>query len=133
MAAPVAPVPAAVPVHFVNVTPISGLPRPPLMAPPSRTRAANKPSGMRVDAATQGLAGFLGTGACIIDFDGDGRPDIFLVNADGKGNAGLYRNTGKGTFVNVTKAAKIELRGAGMGCAVGDYDNDGHPDLVISS
>ena len=35
--------------------------------------------------------------------------------------------------MNVTKAAKLTFHGEGMGCAVGDYDNDGHPDLAISS
>ena len=54
------------------------------------------------------------------------------MDADGKGNAALYRNSGKGTFVDVTKAAKLDLHG-GMACAVGDYDNDGHPDLAITS
>ena len=69
----------------------------------------------------------------MFDYDGDAKPDIFLVNADGKGNAALYRNTGKGTFVEVTKAAKLEFHGEGIGCAVGDYDNDGHPDLAVTS
>lgn len=132
MVAPTVAAPPAIPVHFVNVTAISGLPQ---MRPvaATRERTVGKRAGQAKDTAEPTLAGFLGSGACVIDYDGDGRPDIFLVNADGKGNAGLYRNTGRGTFVNVTKAAKIEFHGAGMGCAVGDYDNDGYPDLVISS
>ena len=77
------------------------------------------------------LAKFLGSGACIIDYDGDGKPDIFLVN-DGKGFAALYRNLGNGKFANVTKAAKLELYGEGTSCAVGDYDNDGKPDLAVA-
>jgi hypothetical protein len=81
----------------------------------------------------QSLASFLGSGACVFDYDGDGRPDVFLVDGDGKGRAALYRNSGGGHFVNVTKQAKIELQGEGTGCAVGDYDNDGHPDLAIGS
>jgi hypothetical protein len=132
MAAPVAPASPAIPVHFINVTAVSGLPQPrPEVA--TRPRPGAKRPGPTKDAAALTLASFLGSGACVIDYDGDGRPDLFLVDADGKGNAGLYRNTGRGTFVNVTKAAKIEFHGAGVGCAVGDYDNDGHPDLVISS
>jgi len=132
MAAPAIPVPPAIPVHFVDVTPISGLPKLRLA-----TAARARPGGKRLrpseDAPASTLASFLGSGACILDYDGDGRPDIFLVNADGKGNAALYRNAGKGTFVNATKAAKLEFHGAGMGCAVGDYDNDGHPDLAVTS
>jgi tetratricopeptide (TPR) repeat protein len=132
MALPAAAALPAIPVHFVNVTAISGLPQ---MRPAIATRAriGNRRSGPAKDATAPTLASFVGSGACVIDYDGDGRPDLFLVNADGQGNAGLYRNTGRGTFVNVTKAAKIDFHGAGMGCAVGDYDNDGHPDLVISS
>jgi hypothetical protein len=121
METPPGPVAPAIPVHFVNVTSLSGLPA------QSISRAATP----KTDA--QSLASFLGSGACVFDYNGDGRPDIFLVNGDGKGNAALYRNAGSGRFVNVTKAAKLEFHGNGMGCAVGDYDNDGHPDLAVSS
>jgi Flp pilus assembly protein TadD len=132
MAAPAEPVPPAIPVSFVNVTPISGLPEQrPMVA--IRARPGGKRAVAGGDAPAPTLASFLGSGACIFDYDGDGKPDIFLVNADGKGNAALYRNTGKGTFVNVTKAAKLEFRGEGIGCAVGDYDNDGYPDLAVTS
>jgi tetratricopeptide (TPR) repeat protein len=130
----------AIPVHFVNVTSLSGL-RP--RRPPGVTTRVPLDSGKNADRtaeaasasdrSAQPLANFLGSGACVFDYDGDGRPDIFLVNADGAGNAALYRNTGRGTFVDVTKAAKLEFHDAGMGCAVGDYDNDGHPDLAVSS
>ena len=67
----------------------------------------------------------------MFDYDGDGKGDIFLGDADGKGNAALYQNLGGGKFRDVTKEAKLEMRGA-LACAVGDYDNDGHPDLAVS-
>jgi tetratricopeptide (TPR) repeat protein len=132
MAAPAAPVPAAIPVLYVNATPLSGLPQArPVVATPSQPGAKRRKSGD--DSAPATLASFLGSGACVFDYDADGKPDIFLVNADGKGDAALYRNSGKGTFVNVTRAAKLEFHGEGIACAVGDYDNDGHPDLAVTS
>jgi len=132
MLAPVEPVRPAIPVTFVNVTAISGLPQ---SRPAVATRA--RPGGKRLTVTPEisqpSLASFLGSGACVFDFDGDGKSDIYLVDADGKGNAALYRNTGKGTFVNVTRMAKLEFQGEGIGCAVGDYDNDGKPDLALTS
>jgi tetratricopeptide (TPR) repeat protein len=130
------PVPPAVSVHFANVTSSSGLQGHWGAAevnqgtPENAKTQRGKPA--REEAAPESLAHFLGSGACIIDYDGDGRPDIFLVDGDGKGNAALYKNEGGGRFVNVTREAKLEIHGEGMGCAVGDYDNDGRPDLAVS-
>ena len=141
------PVPPALPVHFVNVTLAADLPE---FAPRG---AAAKPLPAKLDAAPAGarhstrrisatkaaddnpanaLERFLGSGACIIDYNGDGKPDIFLVDADGRGDAALYKNTGYGKFVNVTREATLEIHGPAMGCAVGDYDNDGKPDLAVT-
>jgi tetratricopeptide (TPR) repeat protein len=140
MAEPPLAAPPSIPVHFVNVTSVSGLPSwSPPRARSTGTGSADGRSGRArsadPDAASDSetLAQFLGSGACVFDYDGDGRPDIFLVNADGKGNAALYRNSGGGTFTNVTKAAEIDFHGQGLGCAAGDYDNDGYTDLAISS
>jgi len=122
----------AIPVHFVDVTAISGLPRT-VPLTPSRARAGGRSRQFIGPKANPTLASFLGSGACAFDYDGDGRPDIFLVNADGRGRAALYRNVGHGRFVDVTKTAKLEFKGHGTGCAVGDYDSDGHPELAIGT
>jgi hypothetical protein len=135
-----------IPVRFADVTAESGLPGAPIAAASWRGEekrasvqdfsgnGAGKSSATSIEAAARpSLASFLGSGACVFDYNGDGKPDIFLVNGDGLGNAALYRNSGDGKFVNETKAAKLEFHGEGTGCAVGDYDNDGHPDLVVSA
>jgi Flp pilus assembly protein TadD len=131
------PVPPAVSVHFANVTSFSGLPTHAGAIDAGMGIAANTSTRRRKPAieedASASLAHFLGSGACIIDYDGDGRPDIFLVDGDGQGHAALFRNEGNGRFANVTREAKLEIHGEGMGCAVGDYDNDGKPDLAVTT
>jgi hypothetical protein len=82
----------------------------------------------------------IGGGVGWIDYNRDGWPDLYLTNAGPwedlvKGirsvaNA-LYRNNGDGTFSNVTKQAGVPGNHWGMGVAVGDYNNDGWPDLYI--
>jgi len=71
------------------------------------------------------------TGACFFDFDGDGRPDLFLVSGTADGASHLLRNLGNGKFEDATQAAGIHLSGSGFGCAAGDFDNDGKPDLAV--
>jgi len=122
-----------IPVHYVDISDQLGLPRMPLAAGSAARVRGKVKSETAAQVAPKDLASFLGSGACVFDYDGDGKPDIFLVNADGKGNAALLHNAGNGRFVDATKAAKLQFLGEGTGCAVGDYDNDGHPDLVVSS
>jgi hypothetical protein len=82
----------------------------------------------------------MGSGCAFLDYDGDGRPDIFLVNArrwpghEGgvKSFPALYRNKGDGTFEDVTVRAGLAVESYGIGVAVGDYDNDGRPDLFVN-
>ena len=144
------PVPQAMPVHFVNVTAAANLPSnaaaittAQLSGAADTTPSASATATLSVrktrnqrraaqnPAAT--LAEFLGSGACIIDYNSDGKPDIFLADADGRGNSALYKNLGAGKFLNVTREAHLEIHGHQMGCAVGDYDNDGKPDLAVST
>ncbi len=69
-----------------------------------------------------------------LDFDGDGKPDLLLLSAAtrrGKLCDVLLRNTGTG-FVDVSEAAGLG-EGGSLACAVGDYDNDGRPDLALST
>jgi len=88
-----------------------------------------------------------GSGCAFLDYDGDGWLDVYAVNGrylEGindpesrvkgaeLGNR-LFRNRGDGTFEDVTAKAGVADGGYGMGVAVGDYDNDGRPDLFVTN
>jgi hypothetical protein len=78
-----------------------------------------------------------GNGVAIFDYDGDGRNDIFIVNGTRLNPAGasppqLYHNEGNGHFRDVAKAAGLTSTGWGQGVCVGDFDNDGHPDMLVT-
>jgi enediyne biosynthesis protein E4 len=83
----------------------------------------------------------MGSGAALFDYDNDGDQDLFLVNSsDWPGHMtkpapiqALYRNDGKGHFVDVTKEAGLDKTFYGQGVAVGDYDNDGNLDLYVTA
>lgn len=69
-------------------------------------------------------------GICFIDVAGNGRADVFLV-ASGTGNSLLLRNSGNGKFEDITEKSGLASIGPGLGCAAGDFDNDGHADLAV--
>ena len=82
----------------------------------------------------------MGAGCGWIDFDQDGLLDLYLVNGAATRlytpqqalRSALYRNNGDGAFTDVTEKAGVGAEGLfGMGVAVGDYDNDGFPDLYV--
>lgn len=80
-------------------------------------------------------------GVALFDYDNDNYLDMFFVNsltvelvkANKKTRSALYRNNRDGTFSDVTDKAKVGDVGWGMGCAVGDFNNDGFNDLYVTS
>jgi enediyne biosynthesis protein E4 len=81
-----------------------------------------------------------GTGVAFLDYDGDGRQDIFLVNGwrlegfkdRGAPTSMLYRNEGQGHFRDVTRESGTARSGWGSGVCTGDIDNDGREDLYVT-
>jgi hypothetical protein len=82
-----------------------------------------------------------GAGACVLDHDGDGDDDVYLVSGgvleEGPGAprrrpSRLFRNDG-GRFVDVTEEAGVGGRGYGMGCTAADLDGDGATDLLVTN
>jgi tetratricopeptide (TPR) repeat protein len=107
-------VPPQIPVQFVDVTQQAGL----------LTKASV--------ASTKDLASYLGPGACFLDYDNDGRIDIFLPDNGQEGGMSFYHNLGNGKFEEVTKKAGLDSTLHAIGCTAGDYDNDGYTDLAVS-
>ena len=125
---PVAPVSAAVPaVLFRDVTQAAGI----------QWRHVNGAMGKKWLPET------MGGGGGFIDYDGDGWLDIVCINSGNwRGQGGkplsavtLYHNRKDGTFEDVTEKSGFGANSAyyGMGLAVGDYDNDGKPDLFVTA
>ena len=81
----------------------------------------------------------LGSGCAFLDYDADSWQDILLINGmDWPGHKRqpstlrLYKNNRNGTFTDVTRKAGLDIELYGMGVAVGDYNNDGFPDILIT-
>jgi len=81
----------------------------------------------------------LGSGCAFLDYDADGWQDILLINGmewpghkRQRSTLRLYKNNRNGTFTDMTKAAGLDVEVYGMGVAVGDYNNDGFPDIFIT-
>jgi hypothetical protein len=84
----------------------------------------------------------MGGGVAFLDYDGDGKQDLLFINstywpghapADAKSpTMALYHNDGNGHFTDVTAGSGLDVSFYGMGVAVGDYDNDGLPDVFIT-
>lgn len=86
------------------------------------------------------IAESMSGGVALIDYDGDGYPDIYFTNAPSvemalrgkKARSALFHNNHDGTFTDVTDKAGVGYPCWAMGAAVGDYNNDGRPDLLVT-
>jgi hypothetical protein len=115
------------PVRFIDVTDASGI----------HFRHFNGATGRKLLPET------MGSGVAVIDFDQDGRPDLFFVNSRAwsghsvpegdRPTQSLYRNRGDGTFEDVTRQVGLDVELFGMGVAVADFDNDRWPDIHITA
>ncbi len=112
---------AAIPVKFVEETQRAGL---------KGGEAIAGDSSPVIDL--NDIAAFLGPGACFLDYDADGRMDVFLADHGKQGGMSLYHNLGGGKFEDVTRAAGLIPELHGIGCTAGDYDNDGGVDLAVT-
>ena len=84
----------------------------------------------------------IGSGVALLDYDNDGWLDIYFVNGSNDAaeahtasppHAALFHNNHDGTFTDVTEKAGVQNDRWGFGVAVGDYDNDGWPDIYVSN
>ena len=109
----------------------AGVPKAYLLPP--RLFASDEPMPEWTDMAA--LAGIDLTtrsgGAVIEDFDGDGLLDVVTSTSNPLGAMHLFHNNGDGTFTDRTKAAGLSDELGGLNLIVADYDNDGHPDLLV--
>jgi tetratricopeptide (TPR) repeat protein len=106
--------PPQIKVRFVDVTAEAGIDRQGSASPVSRG------------------PDYLRPGACFLDYDNDGRIDLFLADNGAKGGMTLYHNLGSGKFEDVTSKAGFDPTKRAVGCTEGDYDNDGFEDLAVS-
>lgn len=111
---------------------------------PSRMHFVFQPISFRLESdetPDRHVPAAMAGGVAILDYNHDGRPDIFFVNGANlatltkdspKYYNRLFRNDGNGKFTDVTREAGLTGTGYGSGVAVGDYDNDGYPDIFIA-
>ncbi|HTU89199.1 MAG TPA: VCBS repeat-containing protein [Gemmataceae bacterium] len=81
------------------------------------------------------LPQIVGSGAAVLDFDGDGLLDLYFLTNGGpqsRSTNRLFRQLPGGRFQDVSKGSGLDIAGHNMGVAVGDVDNDGRPDVVVT-
>src|SRR5271166_3298182 len=102
--------PAQIKVRFVDVTKEAGI----------VSKSINDPANVAE------------AGACFLDYENDGKIDVFLSDNGAQGGMSLYHNFGNGKFEDVTKQAGFDPAMRGGGCTAGDYDNDGFTDIAVT-
>jgi hypothetical protein len=86
-------------------------------------------------AGTYFMPQIIGSGAALFDYDNDGRLDIYLIHNAGPGSKStnrLFHQEADGRFRDVSAGSGLDIAGYGMGAAVGDVNNDGWPDVLVT-
>src|SRR5215831_11290869 len=104
-----------IPVRFSDITRDAGL-------------AVSHPESNAEPATPQN-----GSGACLLDFDNDGHPDLLLAAGGTEGGLALFHNTGRGKFEDVTQKSGLDPKLHAIACAAADYDNDGNTDFALTT
>ncbi|MFI5102867.1 MAG: FG-GAP-like repeat-containing protein [Terriglobales bacterium] len=112
---------AAIPVRFVDVT--------------LEARLTPEATAFSINGPPLEEEPYHSPGACFLDYDADGKIDLFLPSNGAMGGMSLYHNLGNGRFENVTRRAGLDpdIRARASSCTAGDYDNDGFEDLAVGS
>ena len=116
------------------------IPGEPAVPPAIPVRFVRIEDGLRIDGASrialndERRAPAPGPGICVFDLDGDGTPDILLTRSQTNGgHVALLMNRGNGKFEDISRSSGLQDITTAIGCAVGDYDNDGKPDIAFST
>jgi len=118
--APSGPLPG---ISFTEITSKLGISLPPSSSAEGRASASSQPLERR-------LASQFGASIALGDYDGDGRPDLYILLPDGTNH--LFHNNANGTFTDVTAKAGAAGHGGSLSATFADYDNCGHPSLFVA-
>src|SRR5882724_191239 len=129
---------------FIYADTKAGIKQAGMSVPPVHLTDVTSAAGIRFThnsgrAGKKFLPETLGSGCAFFDADGDGWPDILLINSKDwtprgrKSLSALYRNNHNGTFTDITAGSGLDVEMYGMGVAIGDFDNDGRDDVYITA